>query len=79
MKMAAAEALYETEKPASFSIFTVGTLDGKHEVFAIKVPYVLSFLGTGDPQGEIRGINALQQAYEQTYGPGSYAPNIPAT
>ena len=28
MKMAAAEALYETEQPASFSIFTIGTLDG---------------------------------------------------
>src|SRR3954466_9625116 len=31
MKMAAAEALYQTEKPASFSIFTIGTLDGSRE------------------------------------------------
>ena len=29
MKMAAAEALYETEAPAAFSIFTIGTLDGQ--------------------------------------------------
>ncbi|NED53770.1 cytochrome ubiquinol oxidase subunit I, partial [Micromonospora aurantiaca] len=43
MKMAAAEALYETEQPASFSIFTVGTLNGDEEVFGIKVPRVLSF------------------------------------
>ncbi len=28
MKMAAAEALYETEQPASFSVLTIGTLDG---------------------------------------------------
>ena len=28
MKMAAAEALYDTEQPASFSLFTIGSLDG---------------------------------------------------
>ncbi|MBM7798810.1 cytochrome d ubiquinol oxidase subunit I [Microlunatus panaciterrae] len=77
MKMAAAEALYETEQPAAFSIITIGSLDGSREVWSIKVPYLLSFLGTGDPQSEIKGINALQQSYEKTYGPGSYSPNIP--
>ncbi|MDX6253000.1 MAG: cytochrome bd ubiquinol oxidase subunit [Kribbellaceae bacterium] len=77
MKMAAAEALYETEKPASFSIFTIGTLDGSREVFSVKVPYLLSFLATGHFDGEVKGINTLQQAYEQLYGPGSYKPNIP--
>jgi cytochrome d ubiquinol oxidase subunit I len=77
MKMAAAEALYETEKPASFSVFTVGTLDGSKEIFSIKVPYLLSFLATGHFGGEVKGINSLQEAYEQLYGPGSYKPNIP--
>jgi cytochrome bd ubiquinol oxidase subunit I len=79
MKMAAAEALYETEKPASFSIFTIGTLDGSREVYSLKVPYLLSFLATGHFQDEVTGINSLQQAYEQLYGPGSYKPNIPLT
>jgi cytochrome d ubiquinol oxidase subunit I len=79
MKMAAAEALYQTEKPASFSIFTVGTLDGSREIFSVKVPYLLSFLATGHLGGEVKGINTLQQAYEQLYGPGSYKPNIPLT
>ncbi|MGW1339760.1 cytochrome ubiquinol oxidase subunit I [Kribbella sp. NPDC002412] len=79
MKMAAAEALYETEKPASFSVFTVGTLDGSREIFSVKLPYLLSFLATGDFQGEVKGINSLQDAYEQLYGPGSYKPNIPLT
>jgi cytochrome d ubiquinol oxidase subunit I len=79
MKMAAAEALYETEKPASFSVFTVGTLDGSREVFSVKVPYLLSFLATGHFDGEVQGINSLQEAYEQLYGPGSYKPNIPLT
>ncbi|TWD72426.1 cytochrome bd-I ubiquinol oxidase subunit 1 apoprotein [Kribbella amoyensis] len=79
MKMAAAEALYETEKPAAFSAFTVGTLDGSREIFSVKVPYLLSFLATGTFDGEVKGINSLQQAYEELYGPGSYKPNIPLT
>ncbi|TDW54818.1 cytochrome ubiquinol oxidase subunit I [Kribbella pratensis] len=79
MKMAAAEALYQTEKPASFSVFTVGTLDGSKEIFSIKLPYLLSFLATGHFNGQVKGINSLQDAYEQLYGPGSYKPNIPLT
>jgi cytochrome d ubiquinol oxidase subunit I len=79
MKMAAAEALYETEQPAAFSIFTVGTLDGSEEVWSIKIPGLLSWLATGDFNGEVKGINDIQAEYEQLYGPGDYAPNIPVT
>ena len=77
MKMAAAEALYRTEAPASFSIFTIGSLDGKHEVFAIKLPHLLSFLATGTWDGRVQGINDLQAQYAAAYGPGSYMPIIP--
>jgi cytochrome d ubiquinol oxidase subunit I len=76
MKMAAAEALYETEEPASFSLFTIGTLDGSEEVFSIRVPGVLSFLATGTFDGRVEGINDLQAEYEQRYGPGDYRPII---
>jgi cytochrome d ubiquinol oxidase subunit I len=79
MKMAAAEALYQSEKPASFSIFTIGSLDGSRELYSVKVPYLLSFLANGDFTSEVQGINNLQQAYEQLYGPGSYKPNVPLT
>jgi cytochrome d ubiquinol oxidase subunit I len=79
MKMAAAEALYNTEKPASFSLFTVGTLNGSKEVASIKVPHLLSFLATGTFDGQVQGINDLQAQYEQRYGPGNYKPNIPVT
>ncbi|MFY1692264.1 cytochrome ubiquinol oxidase subunit I [Plantactinospora sp. WMMB782] len=79
MKMAAAEALYDTEAPASLSVFTVGSLDGSRELFALKIPYLLSVLGTGDPNGEVRGINDLQAQYVAQYGPGSYTPIIPVT
>lgn len=79
MKMAAAEGLYETEKPAPFSILTIGTLDGSEEVYKLEVPKLLSYLGTGDINAEVKGINDLQSEYEQAYGPGDYSPNIPIT
>jgi cytochrome d ubiquinol oxidase subunit I len=79
MKMAAAEALYDTEQPAPFSAITIGTPDGQHELWSIKVSNLLSFLAEGNFHAEVKGIRELQQAYEQTYGPGTYSPNIPLT
>lgn len=79
MKMAAAEGLYNTESPASFSVLTVGSLDGSREVFAIKIPYLLSYLGTGHLDGTVRGIDDLQAQYASQYGAGNYAPIIPVT
>ncbi len=89
MKMAAAEALYETEEScAPFSLFTIGTLDGSEEVFSVTVPCLLSFLGTGSFDGEVEGINQLREQYEQEYGQdpgaayyttGDYVPIIPVT
>jgi cytochrome d ubiquinol oxidase subunit I len=84
MKMAAAEALYETESGAGFSLFTVGTLDGEKAVFEIKVPKLLSFLATGDFGGEVKGINDLEQEYTATYASSGlsgteFMPNVPIT
>jgi cytochrome d ubiquinol oxidase subunit I len=78
MKMAAAEALYKTSTgaDASFSIFTLGTPDGVHELFSIRVPYLLSFLSTHTLNGTVEGINDLQAQYVQLYGPGDYTPTI---
>ncbi|WP_025155868.1 cytochrome ubiquinol oxidase subunit I [Leifsonia aquatica] len=78
MKMAAAEALYKTSTgaDASFSIFTLGTPDGVHELFSIRVPYLLSFLSTHTLDGTVEGINDLQAQYVQLYGPGDYTPTI---
>ncbi len=77
MKMAAAEALYETTDSAPFSLLTIGTLDGSRPVFQIDIPSVLSFLATGDVNGTVKGVNDIQAEYEVTYGPGDYTPNIP--
>jgi len=77
MKMAAAEALYETTDSAPFSIFTVGTLDGSRPVFQIDIPSVLSFLATGDFGSTVEGVNDLEAKYDLQYGAGNYTPNIP--
>jgi cytochrome bd ubiquinol oxidase subunit I len=77
MKMAAAEALYQTATPASFSLFTVGTLDGSREVASVRVPHLLSFLATGSLDGTVDGIDDLQKTYQASYGAGDYKPNIP--
>jgi cytochrome bd ubiquinol oxidase subunit I len=77
MKMAAAEALYETSQPAPFSVFTVGTLDGSEPLWSLEIPRALSFLSTGSFDSEVQGVNNLQEEYEQTFGPGNYSPYIP--
>ena len=77
MKMAAAEALYETTDSAPFSLFTVGTLDGSRPVFQVDIPSVLSFLATGDFNATVEGVNNLEAKYDLQYGPGDYTPNIP--
>lgn len=79
MKMAAAEALYDGTNNASFSLITIGTLDGSEEVWSIRVPGVLSFMATGTFDGFVEGINDVQAESVEKYGPGDYRPNIPAT
>jgi cytochrome bd ubiquinol oxidase subunit I len=77
MKMAAAEALYHNASPASFSLFTIGSLDGTKEVTSVRVPRLLSFLATGTLDGTVEGIDDLQAQYQQRYGAGDYRPYVP--
>jgi len=79
MKMAAAEALYNTSADASFSLFTIGSLNGSKELWSIRVPYLLSLIATLNPHGTVQGINNVERAYDKKYGPGSYKPVIPVT
>jgi len=76
MKMAAAEALWETEEPADLSLFTISDEKERREVFAIKLPYMMSLLNCNNFTCEIPGINDIQAEYEQTYGPGNYIPPV---
>ncbi len=78
MKLAAAEALVESEDPAGLSVFSIVNEKETQikEIFGLRVPYALSFLTYNKFTGEVRGINPLQLAYEAQYGPGDYSPNI---
>ncbi|MCS6872716.1 MAG: cytochrome ubiquinol oxidase subunit I [Anaerolineae bacterium] len=79
MKMAAAEALWNSEDPAAFSLFTIGDEPGRRDVFAIRIPALLSILAYNTPTGEVKGINDLQKEYEAKYGPGDYVPPVAFT
>ncbi|MBM2823655.1 MAG: cytochrome bd ubiquinol oxidase subunit, partial [Thermoleophilia bacterium] len=81
MKIAATEALWETEQPASFSVFQIGgfSVDDQKPAFDIEIPYLLSILATGSLNGEVQGLNPLQASSEAEYGPGNYMPPVRTT
>ena len=67
MKMAAAEAAYQNT--SDFSVLTIGNKDGSEEVWALKIPGMLGFLGNGKWGSQVKGINELKsyQVHEYTY------------
>ena len=73
MKMAAAEALYNTQNGASFSLLTIGNLSGQ-PVFQIRVPHLLSLIADMSWNGQVVGINQMQASEAATYGAGNYTP-----
>ncbi len=79
MKMAAAEALWETERPASFSLLTIGDLSQRREIFSIRIPALLCLISYNSLDCEVQGIYNLQAMYEQVYGPGNYIPPVAVT
>jgi len=81
MKMAAAEALYETQSRAPFSLFAVAPFEQTPErkTFDIEIPGLLSFLSTNSFNGRVEGIDDIQREYEHQYGPGDYVPILGIT
>jgi cytochrome bd ubiquinol oxidase subunit I len=78
MKIAATEALWETEEPAAFSLFQIGGFseDDQTPSFDVEIPGLLSFLATNSFKGQVVGINELQAQAERQYGPGNYIPDV---
>ncbi|MEW6060137.1 MAG: cytochrome ubiquinol oxidase subunit I [Actinomycetota bacterium] len=77
MKMAAAEALWETESGAGLSLVVVTDFDDRRNSVDVRLPNLLSLLATNRWNGTVEGINDLQAKYEEQYGPGSYIPLVP--
>ena len=77
MKIAAAEAQWTTCQPCSFSLFQIGGGNNDQtptEIIAI--PHLLSLLATNHWNGQVVGLNPLQQQYTKQFGPGYYVPNV---
>jgi cytochrome d ubiquinol oxidase subunit I len=77
MKMAAAEALWDGEAPAPFSVFAYGDVEKGHNTVAIEIPGLLSFLAKDDFTSYVPGITDINKLEQAKYGPGDYRPNIP--
>ena len=81
MKMAAAEALYNTESGARFSLFDIGPWQ-KHpskSLVSIGIPHALSILADNNWNGTVEGINDIQRQDVAKYGPGDYRPIVGVT
>jgi cytochrome d ubiquinol oxidase subunit I len=78
MKVAAAEALFETEGPAAFSVFATGDFSvnpGKTNR-EIKIPHLLSLLATHSWDGTVQGVNPLDAQARREFGAGQYSPVV---
>ncbi|MFJ3879558.1 cytochrome ubiquinol oxidase subunit I [Streptomyces sp. NPDC090077] len=77
MKMAAAEALWEGQTSAPFSVFAIGDVSEGHNRVEWSIPGLLSYLAAGNFTAYVPGINDTQAAEQEKYGPGDYRPDIP--
>jgi cytochrome d ubiquinol oxidase subunit I len=78
MKMAAAEAQYNTVNGAPFSIFATGSFTRHPKSLSkdITIPHGLSLLATLSWGGQVKGINQINAKEQKKYGPGDYVPIV---
>lgn len=76
MKLAAVEALWETENPAPFTIYTAIDEQNQKNDHQIAIPGMLTFMVYNTTTGEVPGLKPLQAAAEKEYGPGNYIPDV---
>lgn len=76
MKLAAAEALWESANPAPFAILAVSDEAKKTNTFELKIPAMLTLLAQDSFTGEVKGIKDIQADYEKKFGPGNYIPPV---
>ena len=76
MKLSAMEALWETENPAPFTVMAVINEDEHKNDMAIEIPALFSFMLYNKPEGEVKGMNDLQQELVAKYGQGDYYPDV---
>jgi cytochrome d ubiquinol oxidase subunit I len=68
--------LWDGQKGAPFSIFAVGDVNKGHNSVEIELPNLLSFLADDSFTSYVGGINDVNKAELEKYGPGDYRPDI---
>lgn len=76
MKMAAAEALWETKDPADLALIAVIDEENGKNTFEIVLPKMLSFMMYNSLNGEVKGIHDLQAEMTAAYGEENYIPPV---
>ena len=79
MKIASAEALWDTTTSAPLSLFAIGDVDNRENIFDIGIPNGLSLLATNTFDAEVEGMNDIQARYQEQFGPGNYIPPVIVT
>jgi len=74
--MAAMEGLWESEQPASFSLFAIIDQENQTTKREFKLPYMLTVLAYNNLTSEVKGMKELQAEYEEAFGPGNYVPPV---
>jgi cytochrome d ubiquinol oxidase subunit I len=77
MKMAAAEAVYNSGHGQGFSVLSVGA--AKHNpghVTSVRIPHLLSLIEDLSWNGNVTGMNQLQAQERKQFGPGNYIPIV---
>lgn len=76
MKMAAAEALWDSADPAPLALVALVDQENQQNNLEIKIPALTSFLAYNSFRGEVKGLKELQAAAAEQYGPGNYIPPV---
>jgi cytochrome bd ubiquinol oxidase subunit I len=76
MKMAAAEALWDTTEGAPFSLLTIGDEKALESRYDLAIPNGLSLLAENDPSARVEGIRDLQAQAVAEHGEGDYVPTV---
>ncbi len=72
-KLAAMEAHFHTEKGASLIIAGIPDTANKRVDYAIRIPKLLSFMATGDFEGEVKGLDRVPKADQPPVAVTHYA------
>ena len=62
-KIAAMEAIWETERGASFTLIGLPDEEARKTHFAIEIPYAASLILTHSADGEVKGLNEFEGAH----------------